>query len=147
MYHFSRAIYREIAPYVLEDQPCMTRRESNRALVLRECEQTIERLMTDRRYFARPARTLFYNVRPFFAICDLPRVYKAIDRHVQLAEQFLAEFPNYAFDAQGVPRHCHAMTRKGKPCQRQPLPHNDYCPSHQHLTETFEDLELVELAA
>jgi hypothetical protein len=146
MYHFSRAIYREIAPYVLEDQPA-TKRESNRALVLRECEETIERLMTDRRYFARPARTLFCNVRPYFAIGDLPRVYVAIDRHVQLAEQFLSDFPNYGFDAQGIPRHCHAMTRKGKPCQRQPLPANDYCPSHQHLTETFEDLELVELAA
>jgi hypothetical protein len=39
------------------------------------------------------------------------------------------------------------MTRKGKPCQRQPLPASDYCPSHQHLTENFEDLELTELAA
>ena len=30
------------------------------------------------------------------------------------------------------------MTRKGKPCQRQPLPASEYCPSHQHLEETFE---------
>ena len=36
-----------------------------------------------------------------------------------------------AFDG-GVPR-CHATTRKGKPCQRTPLPERDYCPSHQHL--------------
>ena len=34
--------------------------------------------------------------------------------------------------ALGVPR-CHATTRKGKPCQRTPLPDRDYCPSHQHL--------------
>jgi hypothetical protein len=26
-----------------------------------------------------------------------------------------------------------ATTRKGKPCQRTPLPERDYCPSHQHL--------------
>ena len=32
----------------------------------------------------------------------------------------------------GVAR-CHATTRKGKPCQRTPLPERDYCPSHQHL--------------
>jgi hypothetical protein len=28
---------------------------------------------------------------------------------------------------------CRATTRKGKPCQRTPLPDRDYCPSHQHL--------------
>ena len=32
----------------------------------------------------------------------------------------------------GVAR-CHATTRKGKACQRTPLPGRDYCPSHQHL--------------
>ena len=84
MYHFSRAIYRELAPYVLEDKPA-SQRETNRELVLRECESAIERLMTDRRYFARPARTLFNDVRPFFSIGDLPRVYFVIDRNVQLA--------------------------------------------------------------
>ena len=36
-----------------------------------------------------------------------------------------------AFDG-GVAR-CQATTRKGKPCQRTPLPDRDYCPSHQHL--------------
>ena len=32
--------------------------------------------------------------------------------------------------------HCHATTRKGKACQRTPLPERDYCPSHQHLERT-----------
>jgi hypothetical protein len=146
MFHFSRAIYRQLAPYVLEERPS-TQQESNRTLVLRECESAIERLMTDRRYFARPSRTLFNDVRPYFAIADLPRVYAVIDRHVDMAQRFLAMVPDYAFDSQGVPRHCHAMTRKGKACQRQPLPSSDYCPSHQHLKESFEDLGLVELAA
>jgi len=146
MYHFSRAIYRDLAPYVLEER-CTTQRESNRTLVLRQCESAIERLMTDRRYFARPSRTLFNDVRPYFAIADLPHVYTAIDRHVQMAQRFLAMVPDYAYDSQGVPRRCQAMTRKGKPFQRQPLTVSEYCPSHQHLTETFEELELVELAA
>ena len=146
MYHFSRAIYRELAPYVLDERPS-TQHESNRILVLRGCENAIERLMTDGRYFARPSRTLFNDVRPYFAIGDLPRVYVAIDRHIKMAQRFLAMMPNYVYDAQGVPRRCQAMTRKGKPCQRQPLPASEYCPSHQHLTESFEDLELVELAA
>jgi hypothetical protein len=34
------------------------------------------------------------------------------------------------------------MTRKGAACQRTPLAHNGYCPSHQHLADT-EDQELV----
>jgi hypothetical protein len=146
MYHFSRAIYRDLAPLVL-DEKHSSQRESNRALVLRECESAIERLMTDRRYFARPSRTLYNNVRAFFSICDLPRVYVVIERNIELALRFLNQVPDYAYDAGGLHRSCQAMTRKGKACQRQPLPSSEYCPSHQHLTETFEELELVELAA
>jgi hypothetical protein len=105
--------------------------------------------MTDRRYFARPSRTLFNNLRPYFAMGDLPRVYFVIDRNISVALDFLNRVPNYAFDTTGVRRSCQAMTRKGQPCQRQPLPASEYCPSHQHLQETFEDLELqnLELAA
>jgi hypothetical protein len=146
MYHFSRAIYRDLAPLVLDEKPS-SQRESNRALVLRECESAIERLMTDRRYFARPSRTLYNNVRAFFSICDLPRVYVVIERNIELALRFLNQVPDYAYGAGGLHRSCQAMTRKGKACQRQPLPSSEYCPSHQHLTETFEELELVELAA
>ena len=49
--------------------------------------------MTDRRYFARPSRTLFNDVRPYFSIADLPRVYVIIDRNIQLALRFLAHGP------------------------------------------------------
>jgi hypothetical protein len=142
MYQFSRAIYRELAPFVIEDKH-PSQCETNRELVLRECEHAIERLMTDRRYFARPARTLFNSVRPFFAIGDLPRVYFVIDRNVRVATEFVTRVPEYFFDTTGLQRSCQAMTRKGKPCQRQPLPASEYCPSHQHLEENFEELELA----
>ena len=102
MYQFSRAIYRELAPYMLEDKPS-AQRESNRELVLRECESAIERLITDRRYFARPARTLFNDVRPFFSIADLLRVYMAIERNVELALRFL-QVPDYASTPTACPR-------------------------------------------
>jgi len=46
----------------------------------------------------------------------------------------------------GNPLQCRATTRKGTACQRMPLPHNGYCPSHQHLTAT-EDVEALPLAA
>ena len=38
MYHFSRAIYRELAPYILEERPSGEGR-SNHELVLRACER------------------------------------------------------------------------------------------------------------
>jgi hypothetical protein len=43
---------------------------------------------------------------------------------------------------QGRPLQCRATTRRGTACQRMPLHHNGYCPSHQHLAET-EEIELV----
>ena len=144
MYHFSRAIYRELAPYVIEDRPS-SQLDTNRELVLRECEAAITRLMTDRRYFARPSRTLFNAVRPYFSMGDLPRVYFVIERNVAVASDFLRRMPDYAFAATGLERSCQAMTRKGRPCQRQPLSASEYCPSHQHLEEKFEELELDEL--
>jgi hypothetical protein len=142
MYQFSRAIYRELAPFVVEDAP-PSQRQTNRELVLSECEHAIERLMTDRRYFAAPTRTLFNSVRPYFAMGDLPRVYLAIDRNVRVATEFVTRVPEYIYEQTGVQRSCQAMTRKGKPCQRQPLSRSEYCPSHQHLEETFEELELA----
>ena len=36
---------------------------------------------------------------------------------------------------------------QGHPCQRMPLPHNGYCPSHQHLAETEELAEEAAVAA
>jgi hypothetical protein len=107
MYHFSRAIYRDLAPYVLDERPS-AQREGNRTLVLRQCESTIERLMTDRRYFARPARTLYNDVRPYFAIADLPRVYVAIDRHIEMAQRFLAMVPT----TRSTPRACRGAVRR-----------------------------------
>jgi hypothetical protein len=51
--------------------------------------------------------------------------------------------PQNGFDAYGNPLQCRASTRRGTPCQRMPLPHNGYCPSHQHLAETEEVEALV----
>jgi hypothetical protein len=139
MYQFSRAIYRELAP-LLRDSKLSNHANDARRLVLQECESAMQRLFTDRRHFARPTRTLFANVRPFFAISDLSRVFTAIERNIEVAQKFLDQAPE--LNVGDIPRHCHATTRKGTPCRRQPLPRSEYCPSHQHLTETFEDLQL-----
>jgi hypothetical protein len=137
MYRFSRAIYRELAEEVLED-PHSGCAHTNHARVLRACESTIERLATDRHYFAHPARTLFADIRVYFPMSEQMRVLRVIEHYLALADEFLAALPQNGFDAYGNPLQCRASTRKGTPCQRMPLPHNGYCPSHQHLAETEE---------
>ena len=57
---------------------------------------------------------------------------------MSFADEFLAARPTAALDLNGKPLECRATTRRGTPCQRMPLPHNGYCPSHQHLAETEE---------
>ena len=144
MYQFSRSIYRDLAPRI-DTTGGVERTFRARQELLEACEATIQRLVSDRRYFARPAKTLFSEVREHFALAEQVRVYMVIERHIELIEEFLDSLPaDVTLD--GQERHCLASTRKGTPCQREPLPGMDYCPSHKHLEETFE-LREVEAAA
>src|SRR5215216_4732471 len=136
MYQFSRAIYRELSPHI----DGSSRGRDSHAEVLRACEAAIERLATDRHYFARPARTLFNDIRPYFPMSSQARIYRVIERYIALADDFLSRQPMTGYDLAGNPLQCRATTRKGTACQRMPLPHNGYCPSHQHLAETEEIL-------
>jgi len=137
MYRFSRAIYRELAgEIVVEDTPFGG--DSNHERVLRSCESAIERLATDRHYFAKPARTLFNDIRIYFPMCSQHRVWTVVERYMAFADEYFQRQPMHGFDINGNPLECRATTRKGTPCQRMPLPHNGYCPSHQHLAETEE---------
>jgi hypothetical protein len=145
MYQVSRSIYRELAPRVVEDGRDPTGC-TNKERVLEACEATVERLVYDRRYFARPARTLFNDVRMHFAMSDQLRVWKVIERNISIATQLMDTMPE-AFGLERPQRECHAHTRKGTPCQREPLPGRDYCPSHKHLEDTFEAAEIPEIGA
>ncbi len=133
MYGFSRAMYRELADEIIEN-PHSAR--ANHERVLRACEAAVERLATDRHYFARPARTLFREIRVCFPMTSQLRVLRVVEHYLGLADQFLSRLPKNGFDVNGDPLQCRASTRKGTPCQRMPLPHNGYCPSHQHLSDT-----------
>jgi hypothetical protein len=134
MYRFSRSIYRELSPRVIEE---VHGGVSSRQHLLEACEATMERLAVDRRYFARPARSLFNEVRTHFAISDQIYVYKVIEGNIKLAIEYLERMPG-ELGLDGLPRQCRASTRKGTPCQREPLPARDYCPSHKHLEEPLE---------
>ena len=131
MYQYSRAIYRSIKdlvdPYVDSKTHLTYRRE-----VLNECQQTMARLAEDPLYFAKPDRALFQDIRRYFPITAQAEVAWAVQEGVAAAVAFIEEqVESGALDG-GVSR-CRATTRKGKPCQRTPLPEREYCPSHQHL--------------
>jgi hypothetical protein len=144
MYRFSRSMYRELGPRVVEDDwdPTQCR---NKQKVLDACEGAIRRLTYDRRYFARPARSLFNEVRPYFRMQDQLFVWRVVESNLHLASEFLEQLPE-GVGLDGRPPQCNAHTRKGTPCQRTPLPGRDYCPSHKHLEETFESAEIPDSA-
>ena len=131
MYQYSRAIYRSIKdlidPYADWDEQIESRRS-----VLVSCEQTMERLAKDPLYFSRPDRALFQDIRRYFPITAQAEVAWAVQATVTAATHFIEEQIEAGALDGGVAR-CRATTRKGKPCQRTPLPERDYCPSHQHL--------------
>src|SRR4029079_11224253 len=131
MYQYSRAIYRSIKdlvdPYVDPETRIEYRRQA-----LDACEQTMERLATDPLYFAKPERALFQDIRRYFPITAQAQVAWAVNQGVKAAVDFIEEQIESGLLDGGIAR-CRATTRKGKPCQRTPLPERDYCPSHQHL--------------
>src|SRR6478672_5307190 len=92
MFQFSRAIYRELAPEILAPRPGAPA-ASNHQAVLRACEQVVTRLATDRHYFARPARTLFCDIRNYFPMSAQSHVHQVVCRYVECAERYITEHP------------------------------------------------------
>jgi hypothetical protein len=131
MYQYSRAIYRSIKDMIEPYADREAQVESRRA-VLTACEQTMERLAKDPLYFAKPDRALFQDIRRYFPITAQAEVAWAVQKGVTAAAAFIEEQIEAGALDGGIAR-CRATTRKGKPCQRTPLPDRDYCPSHQHL--------------
>ena len=131
MYQYSRAIYRSVKdlidPYADTESRLQSRRE-----VLEACEQTVERLARDPLYFSKPDKALFQDIRRYFPITAQAQVAWAVTEGITAAVSFIQEQIEAGALDGGVAR-CRATTRKGKPCQRTPLPERDYCPSHQHL--------------
>ena len=131
MYQYSRAIYRSIMNLIEPYADSWERLEARRAVLL-ACEQTMERLAKDPLYFAKPERALFQDIRRYFPITAQAQVAWAVHEGVTAAVAFIEDQIEAGALDGGVAR-CRATTRKGKPCQRTPLPERDYCPSHQHL--------------
>ena len=138
MYQFSRSMYRELGQMVVADRygsAC-----ENRQHLLKACESAFQRLASDRHYFARPARSLFNDIRIHFPMTRQMRVYRVVDRYMSVASEYVARREQEGLTIDGAPLCCHASTRKGTACQRVPLPGSKYCPSHKHLEESFTEI-------
>src|SRR5918998_343378 len=90
MYQYSRAIYRSIKDLIEPYADRETRVESRRA-VLAACEETVERLAKDPRYFAKPERTLFQDIRRYFPITYQAQVNWAVTQGIGAAVDFVEE--------------------------------------------------------
>jgi len=134
MYQYSRAIYRSIKDLIDPYADRLTQLEYRRT-VLTHCEETMERLAADPHYFACPERALFSDIRRYFPITAQAQVAWSVREGVGAATAFIEQQIEAGLLDGGIAR-CHATTRKGKACQRTPLPGRDYCPSHQHLHRT-----------
>src|ERR671923_1020625 len=90
MYQYSRAIYRSIKdlidPYVDVETQLEYRRQ-----VLAACEETVERLAKDPRYFAHPDRTLFQDIRRYFPISSQAQVAWAVTEGIGAAVEFIEQ--------------------------------------------------------
>jgi hypothetical protein len=129
MYHFSRAIFRELRPHLVTDDA--------EAVVLRESEAMVERL-AHRRAPRRPARELFRSVRGHVALEAQLHARCVIEHYLAYAQRVCELRWREGLDAFGSPLPCRATTRHGRPCVRRPVDENGYCPSHRHLARSEE---------
>jgi hypothetical protein len=134
MFHISRAIYRELAPYL---------HPADRAPVLRACEAAVARLVHDRHYFAKPSRTLFNEIRWRIPLHAQRRAYAAIDRHLSDTRAYLESSNEATLELTGTRPTCRATTRRRGLCSHSPDPRTGYCRWHSHLVEEEEHVALV----
>ena len=94
MYQYSRAIYRSIKdlidPWAEPEKQLEYRRE-----VLALCEECVERLAKDPRYFAHPDRTLFQDIRRYFPITYQAQVAWAVTEGIGAAVEERALWARY----------------------------------------------------
>jgi hypothetical protein len=128
MYEFSRAIFRELRPYLAT--------EADRPAVLAASEDMVERLAYGSAP-RRPARELFRTVRVHVRLEAQLHARCVIDRYLAVAESVCRDWRRKGRDAFGAPLPCAATTRHGTRCARRPVDGTAYCPSHRHLADAL----------
>src|SRR5918998_1290378 len=100
MYQISRSIYRELEADIEEGRR-WGGGPTNHERVLRACEAAVHRLATDRHYFARPSKTLFNDIRPYFPMSAQLHVFRVVDHYLSFASEYLATRPTAVLAAGG----------------------------------------------
>ncbi|MEW6583178.1 MAG: hypothetical protein AB1416_10505 [Actinomycetota bacterium] len=128
VYEHSRDLYRRLRGLLVPD----ARRPAGppRALYA-GCLEMVTEMAKEGGRAHRPAERLFSRVRHLFAPHAQLIAYRVIDREVARVAQALVERARRG--GRGNLLTCVATTRRGKPCQREPLRGSAYCPSHRHL--------------
>jgi hypothetical protein len=128
-YQVSRALYRRLAPIVVEDgRPGSS---PNRQRVLDACEHTMKRL-AEEPDFSRPTRFLFHEIRSCFPMSAQLWLHRTIEIHIDFARPLVEQL------RASEQRQCTALTRRGTPCRREKVPGSEFCPSHRHLECFYE---------
>ena len=83
-------------------------------------------------------KTLFRDIRHFFPMTEQLRVYRACERLMTQATEYVDSQLRTGVTFDGSPVCCHASTRRGtaraSACRRP----TRYCPSHKHLDDEFD---------
>jgi hypothetical protein len=124
MYEVSRALYREVRPFLPPEA---------RAKALRECENMID-LLARGLAPRRAERELFRAIRIDVDLHGQLAVRRAIDRHLAVVRIVCERRAAAGLDGFGRRLPCAAHTKQGRPCERPPDA-SGYCPSHRHLAE------------
>ena len=138
-YALSRSLYRELIRRLPQDGG-EERLRAHTHRLLDACEVAMQRLLLDPETCANPARSLFREIRHFFAIDAQAEVWEVVRFHVSAGRQIAPRLQAT------LRRECQAVTRQGTPCRREPTPGKRFCPSHYALEDalTAEDLEAGE---
>jgi hypothetical protein len=129
VYEFSRAIYRDLRPFLQIDPRSPGRVER---LLIAECEDTVQRMAGGYNLVPGPAAHLFARVRFLFPVRHQARVRNIAADRLQAIDATLRADPS-AYGATNGRRRCRALTVQGQPCQREPQLESSYCASHRHM--------------
>ena len=131
-WNLSRSLYRQL----VERSTHSSLSDHDRVRVLNACEYVVARLTENPSSSAVLSRWLCREIRWSYSREDLPVMSSAIRQMLAIIAALLTKARREAG------RSCAAQTRKGTPCQREARPGSEYCPSHGHLDDAGQELEV-----
>ena len=136
MYRFSRAIYRELASEILDEPSARTVSPTTSSVL--QGVRGGGAAPRDRPPLLRAARRGRCSTTSgsYFPMAAQRKVYRVVDRYLDLCRQWLVHAAGRRASTCWATGSSAARRRaRARRASAMPLPHNGYCPSHQHLAE------------